>query len=61
MTKEVGPTLSVKEMARYLGIGENLAYRMVAENEVPHARLGDRIIISRTVLDQMLEGTGDAS
>lgn len=50
------PNLSVRGMARYLGIGENLAYRMCAENKVPHIRLGNRIVVSRAALDRMLAG-----
>jgi excisionase family DNA binding protein len=47
---------SPKQGARYLGIGDNLMYRMLAENRIPHARLGNRIIVSRESLDRLLAG-----
>ena len=50
------PNLSVRGMAKYLGIGENLAYRMCSENKVPHLRLGNRIVVNRAALDRMLAG-----
>ena len=40
-------TMSVEEMAVYLGIGRNKAYRMVRERVVPALRLGRRIVIPR--------------
>lgn len=47
---------SPKQGAEYLGIGSNLMYRMLAENRIPHARLGNRIVVSRAALDRLLAG-----
>ena len=40
-------TMTVEEMAVYLGIGRNKAYRMARERGVPALRLGRRIVIPR--------------
>jgi len=40
-------TLTVKEAAKLLGIGRNLAYEMARRGELPALRFGRRILIPR--------------
>lgn len=56
MTTIEKKTVTVREAAKILGIGENLAFRLVNEDQIPHVRLGNRIVISRAALDRLLEG-----
>ena len=46
--------LSVTAVARLLGISRNRMYDLIAENEIPHIRLGHRIIVPRAALDEWL-------
>ena len=48
-------TLTVKETAAALGISENKVYDLVAENRIPHLRLGRLIKIPRHGLEVWLE------
>ena len=45
-----------REAAAYLGVGPNLIYRLLAEGQIPHVRLGTRYVIGKTTLERMLEG-----
>lgn len=47
-------TLTVEEAAGLLGISRNLAYELVAKNELPSLRLGRRVLIPRQALDRLL-------
>ncbi len=52
--------LSVRDLARELGIGKNAAYRLA--HRLPHARVGDHLIrIRRSDLERALwgEANGD--
>lgn len=49
--------LNVKQMAKYLGIGVNAAYRLVHQEDFPSIRIGKRIVISKTQLDNWVEVT----
>jgi len=53
-----GPTLTVtvEEAARLLGISRTLAYELVTRGELPHVRLGRRIVVSRRALELMVDG-----
>ena len=49
--------LSVADVARLLGLSTNKTYDLIAENLLPHIRLGgprSKIIIPRDALDQWL-------
>ncbi len=50
-TKDV---LSVRDLARELGIGRNAAYRLA--HRLPHARVGELIRIRRSDLEHALWG-----
>jgi hypothetical protein len=39
-----------------LGIGINAAYAAIKSGEIPHLRIGDRIIVPVIALDKKLEG-----
>ncbi len=45
---------SVEETARLLGISRAHAYELVARNEIPHVRLGRRIVVPKRVIDELL-------
>jgi excisionase family DNA binding protein len=49
-------TYSVNEAARILGIGRNLAYKLVRNGDIKAIRLGDkRIVVSKIVLEDLLK------
>ncbi len=50
-------TLTVEEAAALLGISRTLAYELIARGDVPCLRLGRRIVISRRVLERMVDGS----
>lgn len=47
-------TMTVREAAKRLGIGRNLAYEGVKRKEIPSIRIGGRILIPRTVIELLL-------
>jgi excisionase family DNA binding protein len=47
-------TMSVDAAARYLGISRSHAYDLVRAGEIPHLKLGRRIVIPRRELDTMI-------
>ncbi len=48
--------LSVEEAAELLGISKGLMYEAVRMGQIPHIRIGRRVIIPRLALLKMLEG-----
>lgn len=46
--------LSVPDAATLLGISRAHAYELVARGELPHLRLGRRIVIPRVALEALL-------
>jgi excisionase family DNA binding protein len=51
-------TLSVDEAAVALGISRAFAYDAIKRNEIPHIKIGKRILIPRVALDRMLDSSG---
>jgi len=51
-------TLTVGEAAKILGISRNSAYQGILTGEIPHIRVGKRILIPRRALEAMLESAG---
>jgi excisionase family DNA binding protein len=52
--------LNVEEARKFLHIGRQLMYRLIANNEIPHKKLGGRILLVRSQLAEWLltqEGT----
>jgi excisionase family DNA binding protein len=56
MDRENSETLSVPQAAETLGIGMTLAWQLVRNGELPSIRLGGRVLISRAVINRILEG-----
>ena len=52
--------LSVNQCAKYLKISRGSAYQGIMTGEIPHIKIGRRILISRRALEKMLEGQQDA-
>jgi excisionase family DNA binding protein len=48
--------LTVKELAMELGISINLAYRQVREGKIYSIKCGDRYLIPKKSLEQLLSG-----
>ena len=53
--------LSVSETARILGLSRNSTYQGVFTGEIPHIKVGKRILIPRVALQKMLESTDTKS
>jgi len=49
-------TLTIGEAADCLGIGRSLAYRAARDGSIPTIRLGNRLLVPRAKLTQLLEG-----
>ena len=47
-------TMSVEDMAIYLGIGRSKAYKLVQDGIVPAFRIGRRILIPIKMLDEWI-------
>lgn len=45
---------TVEEAARLLGISRAHAYDLVARNQLPHLRLGRRVVVPKHALDELL-------
>jgi excisionase family DNA binding protein len=54
MTQE-NDVLTVDEAAAFLRIGRNQLYEAIARGEIPHARIGRTIRLSRQALQRSLE------
>ncbi len=51
-----GPeVLTVAEAARLLRVGRNTLYEAIGRGEVPHRRVGRKILLSRTALVRWLD------
>jgi excisionase family DNA binding protein len=53
-------TMTVEEAAVALGISRAFAYEAVTRNEIPHVRIGRRILIPRAALERLLGAGGSA-
>ncbi len=49
-------TYTVTEAAALLGISRTSAYECVRRGEIPSLTLGRRVVISRVVLERLLDG-----
>lgn len=47
--------LTVEDMCNELGIGRSKAYQILKNKEIPSGKIGRRILIRRTDLDQYIE------
>jgi excisionase family DNA binding protein len=60
MARRPDKTLTVEQAAKVLKIGRMQAYEAVKRGEIPHMRIGKRIIVFAEPLDRMLAGEGKA-
>lgn len=51
-------TLTVQDTAQMLGLSRNSVYQGVLTGEIPHVKVGKRILIPRAALERMLESAG---
>lgn len=49
-------TLTVEEAAKALGIGRSLAYKMARDGRLPTVRMGRRLLVPISRLDDLLRG-----
>ncbi len=56
MTPSLADVLNVDQVAELLGLGRNTVYDAVNRNEIPHRRVGRRLIFSRAAVMQWLQG-----
>lgn len=49
-------TYSVREAAQLLGLSRNSVYQAIMKGEIPHMKVGKRLLIPRAQLDRMLNG-----
>jgi excisionase family DNA binding protein len=49
-------TLTVIEAARLLGLSRGSAYQGVVTGQIPHIKIGKRILVPRRALEKLLEG-----
>lgn len=56
MANELAKTMTVEEAAKVLSIGRNQAYDGVNRGEIPHVRIGKRILVLREPLERLLAG-----
>ena len=47
-------TYSVEEAAKVLGVGRASTYELIHTGQLPHIRIGRRMLISRTALRELL-------
>ena len=48
-------TYTVTEAARILGIGRSAAYEGVQSGQIPHIRVGRRILVPHVALERLLQ------
>jgi len=54
-------TLTVVEASELLGVSRNSLYEAIRRGEVPHLRIGRRIVIPRRQLEGLLDGLMDGA
>jgi excisionase family DNA binding protein len=47
-------TLTIPEASKLLGISRGLGYEAARRGEIPTVRIGGRIVVSRSALEEML-------
>lgn len=61
MTENTTATLNEEQAAIYLGIGVDLLRRLRKDGELPHIRLGDRVVYYPPSLDDYLHRKSESS
>jgi excisionase family DNA binding protein len=54
--KEKCRTMSIDQAAQILGLGRSTAYRYVESGEIPSIRIGNRVLITDTIIERLLAG-----
>ncbi len=52
-------TYSVPEAAQLLGLSRNSAYQAILTGELPHLKIGKRILVPKVQLLKLLEGNAE--
>lgn len=52
---ELSKVVTVEEAGQWLGIGRSAAYDAIERNELPHIRIGRRIVVPIRALERMLD------
>jgi len=52
-------TFTVDETRRKLGLSRGLIYQAIHQGQIPHIRIGKRILIPRAALEKFLENPGN--
>ncbi|MFD1708914.1 helix-turn-helix domain-containing protein [Siminovitchia sediminis] len=47
-------TLTVKEVSAYLDISTDFVYKLVREKQIPHVKIGSRILFKKTSIERWL-------
>ena len=53
-------TYDVKTAAKLLGLSKNSAYQACLKGEIPHLKIGKRILIPKVQLERLLLANGEA-
>ena len=48
-------TLTIEETAKYLGVSYWLGGQMIRRNEIPHFRVGGRVLLRKKSIDEYME------
>ncbi|MCT2534788.1 helix-turn-helix domain-containing protein [Aquibacillus koreensis] len=54
-------TITVKDVAKYLGVHTDTIYDLVREGSFPHIRFGRKILFSKDAIDAWIRAQADAS
>lgn len=49
-------TLTVKEVADYIGVSKDLVYKLVREKEIPAVRIGRRLVFRMESIEKWMVG-----
>jgi excisionase family DNA binding protein len=58
---QTAEVLNVDDVAVLLGLGKNTIYEAANRGEIPHRRVGRRLIFSRTAVMEWLQGKEPAN
>ena len=53
-TSGESPVLTVEEARTFLRLSRNSIYAAISRNEIPHLRIGKRILLSKAALERLL-------
>jgi excisionase family DNA binding protein len=54
--KEPKKVLTPEEVARELNVSRNLVYRQLKNGVIPHLKLGDKYLIARSTIENLVSG-----